>query len=113
MKIFPDGLQGLTVPPADHLHDGRGEEAHPVRPPLVVVDVSLPTSVYVLLQHLGGHQGSVWGLTVNQENVLFSEVSLKICRNTEGSNIQFSSLQPNRSLGFLILSTGNLSQNRS
>lgn len=41
-----------TISPADDLHDGRREEADPVRPPLGVVDVSLPAPVRVLLQHL-------------------------------------------------------------
>lgn len=41
-----------TISPADDLHDGRREEADPVRPPLAVVDVSLPAPVRVLLQHL-------------------------------------------------------------
>lgn len=42
----------LTVPPADDLHDGRGEEAHSVHASLAVVDVAFPASVHVLLQHL-------------------------------------------------------------
>lgn len=46
--------QELTAPPADHLHDGRREEAHSVCPSLAVMDVTLPPAVYVLLQHLQG-----------------------------------------------------------
>lgn len=45
-----------TTPPVKHLHNGRGEEAHPVRSPLLVVDMTLPAAVGVLLQHL--HPGS-------------------------------------------------------
>lgn len=47
-----------TAPPVQHLHDGGREVAHPVRPPLLVVNVTLPAAVRVLLQDLqpGGQQ---------------------------------------------------------
>lgn len=50
--LHPGGLKGLTVPPADDLHDARREEAHSVHASLAVVDVAFPASVHVLLQHL-------------------------------------------------------------
>lgn len=44
---------------AEDLHHWRGEKAHPVCPPLGVVDVTFPPAVWVLLQDLSAR---------NQEN---------------------------------------------
>lgn len=41
-----------TCSSAEDLHHWRGEEAHPVRPPLGVMDVTFPATVWVLLQDL-------------------------------------------------------------
>lgn len=41
-----------TCSSAEDLHHRRGEEAHPVCPPLGVVDVTFPPAVWVLLQDL-------------------------------------------------------------